>query len=99
MTLVEAKAAAKHGVPIQICGVTAKRLFGKFRYQHIARVCLQFDKAGEAYYTAELVDSVKSVLTCGIEDVELADDVSERVREAFEKATATEEIDYETDII
>lgn len=86
MTLAEAKSAAKHGVPIQICGVTAKRLYGKIKYRRISRISLNYDEKGEEYYTADLVDCEKSTLVCGIEDVELSDDVSERVRAAFEKA-------------
>lgn len=86
MTLLEAKTAMRNRLAVQICGATAVKLYGKNKYQRIQRINFQYSKDDKPYYTAELVAG-RSVLSCGIEDVELSEDVPECVRAEFEKAT------------
>lgn len=86
MTLIEVKTAMSNHLAVQVCGATAAKLYGKIKYRRIQRINFQYGKDSKPYYTAELVAG-RSVLCCGIEDVELSEDVSERIRAEFEKST------------
>lgn len=90
MTLIEVKTAMRNHLAVQVCGATAAKLYGKIKYRRIQRINFQYGKDGKPYYTAELV-AERNVLYCGIEDVELSDDVPTMVRAEFEKMTKEEQ--------
>lgn len=89
MTVREARLAMKYRVPVQTCGATAITCCGSSTYQRIARLSLNYDKYGQAFWTVDLVGEFNKkagrfisshVLVCGPEDIELAKDTPEILR-------------------
>ena len=55
-------------------------LYGTFQYKRIMNVRINSDKYGRRYYTVELLDT-NGTLVCGPEDIDLADDTPDIIRE------------------
>lgn len=89
MNLREARAALRSQVPVQTCGYVDAKLHGKIKNLRIQRISENRGRYGDIYFTADIVEESNgcglSVLTCRIENIEIADEAPETLKALFER--------------
>ena len=89
MNLREARAALRSRVPVQTCGHIDAALYGKIKNLRVLRISENCGKYGDIYFTADVAEESNgrsvNVLTCGIENIEIADEAPETLKALFER--------------